>query len=335
MAAPAIAAPPRAAQPPARPPRAWPTRAGARAWIEGLHDELTALFTALDGGGAFDEVAWTRPGGGGGTARLLTDGATFEKAGINRSCVEGALPPAAAARLGGRADDAVAFFATGLSMVVHPRSPLVPTFHLNVRCFELADADGRPVDAWLGGGLDLTPTWPLPEDARDFHRALRDLCDAHHPALYPRYKAWCDDYFVNVHRDREARGVGGVFFDHLRPGEEADALARDGAFAFVQAVGRAPARVYAPIVERRRAEPHGDRERRCQLARRGRYVEFNLLHDRGTLFGLQTDARVESVLMSLPPLAAWPAPADDADPDAPEQRLRAMLAPRDWASLPD
>ena len=301
-----------------------PTRAAVVRWVEGLHDELIALFTALDGGASFDEVAWTRPGGGGGVARTLVDGATFEKAGINRSCVEGELAPDAAARLGGGAG-ASRFFAAGVSLVVHPRNPHVPTLHLNVRRFELSDARGCPVDAWFGGGTDLTPTWPCEEDARHFHGALRDLCDRHDAGHYPRFKRWCDEYFVNAHRAGEARGVGGVFFDHLRDGDGAG-----DAGAFVRAVGRSPFGAYAPIVERRRDAPYGERERRCQLARRGRYVEFNLLHDRGTHFGLRTDARVESVLMSLPPLAAWPAPTDE-EPGSPEAALREMLRPRDWA----
>lgn len=309
-----------------------PMRSRATASIAELHDAATELLTALDGGGGFREEHWRRPGGGGGVARLLADGATFEKAGVNRFAGGGPLAPGAAARLGGRAAAAVDahFFATGMSIVVHPRSPRIPTVHLNVRYFELTDGDGRVHDAWFGGGTDLTPTYPEPADARAFHRALRDLCDARHPSLYPRFKGLCDSYFRNPHRGGEARGVGGVFFDHLRPDEDESAMADDALLGFVEAVGRSLGTTYAPLVERRRGAPHAERERACQLWRRGRYVEFNLLHDRGTLFGLQTGARTASVLMSLPPVAAWDGP-DEPAPDSLEDELRAMLAPRAWA----
>ena len=303
-----------------------PSREVVVRWVEGLHDELTTLFTKLDGGGAFDEVAWVRPGGGGGVARTLAEGRTFEKAGINRSCVEGALTPDAAARLGG-AGVATSFFAAGVSLVVHPRSPHVPTLHLNVRRFELADDDGRPTDAWFGGGTDLTPTWPEPDDARDFHRALRDLCARHDAGHYPRFKRWCDEYFVNAHRDGEARGVGGIFFDHLRDAAASPA----GAFAFARDVGRSPFAAYAPIVDRRRDVPYGERERRCQLARRGRYVEFNLLHDRGTHFGLRSGGRIDSIFMSMPPRVRFPYRSDPAPGSREERLLEVLRRPREWA----
>jgi coproporphyrinogen III oxidase len=298
--------------------------------MERLHDETTAFFTRLDGGGAFREDRWDRPGGGGGVARVLTDGTTFEKAGINRSAVTGVLPPGAAQRLGARgaSSEETLFYATGVSLVVHPRSPMVPTVHLNVRYFDLSDAEGAPLDAWLGGGTDLTPTYPFPEDAAHFHRALKALCDRHDPAFYPRFKSWCDHYFVNTHRGDERRGIGGIFFDNLREGDAGLSLER--LVAFVLDVGGALPAAYQPIVERRRSLPFGERERRFQLARRGRYVEFNLVHDRGTGFGLQTNARIESVLMSLPPLAAWDY-APVYQPGSFEAELMAMLEPRDWA----
>jgi coproporphyrinogen III oxidase len=295
-----------------------------------LHDDTTAFFTSLDGGGEFREDRWDRPGGGGGVARVLTEGATFEKAGINRSAVTGRLPAEAAARLGARVQsgEATHFYATGVSLVAHPRSPMVPTVHLNVRYFDLTDDAGEPVDLWLGGGTDLTPTYPFPEDAVHFHRSLKRICDRHHPAFYPRFKTWCDHYFVNTHRGDERRGVGGVFFDNLRDGE--GGLPLDRLVSFVLDLGGALPAAYQPIVERRRDLPYGERERRFQLARRGRYVEFNLVHDRGTVFGLQTNARIESVLMSLPPLAAW-----DYDPryeaGSFEAELLSMLEPREWA----
>jgi coproporphyrinogen III oxidase len=299
------------------------------ALVETLHDETTRFFTVLDGGGGFREDRWERAGGGGGVTRVLSEGATFEKAGVNRSVVEGALPPEAAHRLGARtgAGDESRFFAAGMSVVLHPRSPMIPTVHLNVRYFEITDDAGRPLDAWFGGGTDLTPTYPYPDDAAHFHRALRDVCGRHHPGFYPRFKTWCDHYFVNLHRGEERRGVGGVFFDHLRGGE--GGLDPDAVLAFWLDLGRSLPAAYSPIVDRRRGERWGERERRLQLFRRGRYVEFNLVHDRGTLFGLQTNARIESVLMSLPPLAAWEY-APEWEPDSIEARLMAMLEPRDW-----
>jgi coproporphyrinogen III oxidase len=304
-------------------------RARAVAAVEALHDEATALFTELDRGGTFQEDRWERPGGGGGVSRVLAEGSTFEKAGVNRSVVHGALTPAMAQRLGADTgySEPSAFFVTGLSLVVHPRSPMIPTVHLNVRYFELTGPSGEPVDAWFGGGTDLTPTYPFPDDAVHFHRALRDRCERHHPDFYPRFKAWCDEYFVNVHRGHERRGVGGIFFDNLRPGD--GGLDLEGLFSFVSDIGRSLSSAYGPIVERRRDAAYGERERRFQLARRGRYVEFNLVHDRGTVFGLQTNARIESVLMSLPPLAAWEyAPVYGLGSF--ESELLYMLEPRDW-----
>ncbi len=308
------------------------THADMLHWSREIHDDLTKMFTALDGGGSFTEDAWERPGGGGGWARVLIEGTTFEKAGVNRFEGGGVLPAAAALRLGGRAEsgEPLNFFATGVSIVVHPRSPMIPTVHLNVRYFELTDMDGRPVDAWFGGGTDLTPYYPCPEDVAHFHRALRTACDAGHPSFHPRFKPWCDDYFRNVHRQGERRGVGGVFFDHLRPVTDEGGLTAPQLLDFTREIGRSLHEAYAPLVSHRRDTPWGERERAFQLFRRGRYVEFNLLHDRGTTFGLQTGARVESVLMSLPPLAAWP-----YDPHweagSFEAELQAMLEPRDWA----
>jgi coproporphyrinogen III oxidase len=298
--------------------------------MQRLHDETTAFFTRLDGGGTFREDRWDRPGGGGGVARVLSDGATFEKAGINRSAVSGVLPAGAVQRLGGRvsAGQDALFYATGVSLVVHPRSPMVPTVHLNVRYFVLTDDSGRTLDAWLGGGTDLTPTYPFPEDAVHFHRTLKAVCDRYHPGFHHRFKEWCDHYFVNSHRGDERRGVGGLFFDNLRDGDSG--LAFDRLVAFLLEVGGVLPVAYEPIVARRRGLPFGEQERRFQLVRRGRYVEFNLVHDRGTLFGLQTQARIESVLMSLPPLAAWDY-APVYPPGGFEARLMAMLEPRDWA----
>ena len=306
-------------------------RARAITWIADVHDAITALFTQLDGGAVFREDRWERAEGGGGHSRALTDGVTFEKGGVNRSVVYGRLPAAAAAKLGGRgvSDGESQFFATGVSLVFHPHSPMIPTVHLNVRYFELCDDDGTLRDAWYGGGTDLTPTYPFADDVRHFHRALATICDGFHPSLYTRFKPWCDEYFRNTHRDNEARGCGGIFFDHVRPGEDESGMDACQTMAFVDAVARSLSVAYAPIVEKRRHTLFGDRHRNFQLVRRGRYVEFNLVHDRGTHFGLQTAARIESVLMSLPPLAAWP-----YSPGWPEGSFEAelvsMLAPRDW-----
>jgi coproporphyrinogen III oxidase len=298
--------------------------------IEQLHDQATDLFTELDRSGvSFREDHWEREGGGGGVSRILADGVTFEKAGINRSAVEGVLAPQLAQRLGAHLSglEDGTFFVTGLSLVAHPRSPMVPTVHLNVRYFEIVGPSGEISDAWFGGGTDLTPTYPYPDDAVHFHRTLKSACDRHHPSFYPRFKTWCDHYFVNTHRGEERRGVGGIFFDNLRAGEGGLCLER--LHAFVTEIGGVLSSAYRPIVERRRYAEYGEREREFQLARRGRYVEFNLVHDRGTLFGLQTGARIESVLMSLPPIAAWP-PSPEYAPGSFEAELLQMLEPRDW-----
>src|SRR5581483_5561493 len=210
----------------------------AAAWIERLHRETLGFVTELDGGGTFREDPWRRAGdGGGGLTCVLSEGRTFEKAGVNRSAVHGELPEGLARRLGARPSEAGSrrFFVTGMSVVLHPRSPMVPTVHLNVRYFELL-AGNELADAWVGGGADLTPTYPFPEDAAHFHRVLRELCARHHPSFYPRFKQWCDEYFVNRHRQGERRGVGGIFFDNLRAGESG--LDLDALLRFADEVGR-------------------------------------------------------------------------------------------------
>ena len=218
--------------------------------VEALHDETTRFFTQLDGGQPFREDAWERPGGGGGVSRVLTDGEVFEKCGVNRSVVEGVMPAQMAQRLGARIPgvDEAAFFVAGLSIVAHPRSPKVPTVHLNVRSFEITAPDGSRLDAWLGGGTDLTPTYPYPEDAVHFHRSLKGIADRHHPSFYPRFKTWCDNYFVNLHRGEERRGVGGIFFDHLREGDSG--LDRRRLFDFLVDIGGALGAAYGRAVRR-------------------------------------------------------------------------------------
>jgi coproporphyrinogen III oxidase len=296
--------------------------AAARAWLFDLQDRVCAALEGEDGGGRFAEDLWERAEGGGGRTRILAEGGVFEKAGVNVSDVHGAALPAAATaqrpQLAGRS-----FRALGLSLVLHPRNPYVPTAHANVR-FLLAEKPGEPPVWWFGGGFDLTPYYGFEEDAEHWHRTARALCAPFGEDVYPRFKRWCDEYFVLRHRG-EPRGVGGLFFDDL------DAWGFERCFAFARAVGEGFLDAYLPILRRRRDTPWGERERDFQLYRRGRYVEFNLLYDRGTLFGLQSGGRTESILMSLPPLARWRYDWQP-EPGSPEARLyEVFLVPRDWA----
>jgi coproporphyrinogen III oxidase len=270
----------------------------------------------------FAEDAWQRPGGGGGRSRVLVDGAVFEQAGVGFSHVFGpGLPPSATAQrpdLAGRSFEAV-----GVSLVFHPHNPYAPTTHMNVRFF-LAEKEGHDPVWWFGGGFDLTPYYGFEEDAVHFHRAARAACEPFGPEVYPRYKKWCDEYFFLRHRE-EPRGIGGLFFDDLHE------WGFDRSFAFLRSVGDAFLQAYLPILRRRRDTPYGERERDFQLYRRGRYVEFNLVWDRGTLFGLQSGGRTESILMSLPPLVRWRY-GWNPEPGTPEARLyEEFLRPRDWA----
>jgi coproporphyrinogen III oxidase len=290
-------------------------------YLRGLQDAVCAALEAEDGAGRFSEDVWTRAEGGGGRTRVLCGGAVFEKAAVAFSDVSGTeLPPAASARrpeLAGQPWNAV-----GVSIVIHPANPYVPTSHANVRFF-LAGAAGPKPAWWFGGGWDLTPYYGFDEDAVHWHRTARDAVSPHGAALHARFKKSCDDYFFLKHRG-EARGVGGLFFDDF------DELDFEKSFALARSVGDAFIPAYRPIVARRKGTAHGEREREHQLRRRGRYVEFNLLQDRGTLFGLQSGGRTESILMSLPPLVRWDygvAPAAGS----PEARLLGhFLKPRDW-----
>ncbi|MDI5935330.1 oxygen-dependent coproporphyrinogen oxidase [Halomonas kalidii] len=286
-----------------------------------LQDRLCADLAAEDGGPGFREDAWVREEGGGGRSRVLEHGTLFEKGGVNFSHVFGErLPPSATAarpELAGRS-----FHAVGVSWVLHPENPHVPTSHGNVRFFIAEQAGEAPV-WWFGGGFDLTPFYPVHDDVLHWHRVARDACAPFGDDVYPRFKAWCDDYFLLKHRD-ETRGVGGLFFDDLND------WGFEKCFAFQRAVGDAFLGAYLPIVRRRRDTPWGARERDFQLYRRGRYVEFNLVWDRGTLFGLQSGGRTESILMSMPPLARWEY-GWHPEPDSPEALLyRDYLRPRDW-----
>jgi coproporphyrinogen III oxidase len=292
------------------------SRSRARTLLMGLQDSICSALAALDGEGQFQEESWVRPEGGGGRSRVMKAGRIFEQGGVNFSEVEGdRLPPSI---LSQRPEaEGQRWFATGTSMVLHPRNPYIPTVHLNYRYFEAG-----PV-WWFGGGADLTPYYPFLEDAQHFHRTLKGACDSVDPAYYTVFKPWCDEYFFLKHRG-ETRGVGGIFYDYQDPGgvlykgsdpagPAAAASAATGAvehdweklFQLAEACGNAFLPSYLPIAERRQATPWGERERDFQLYRRGRYVEFNLVFDRGTIFGLQTNGRTESILMSLPPLVRW------------------------------
>jgi coproporphyrinogen III oxidase len=290
-------------------------------FLTGLQQTIVASLSGVDGR-EFRRDEWLRPEGGGGVAQVLEDGGVFERAGVNFSHVHGrSLPPSASAirpELAGRS-----FQAMGVSLVLHPRNPYVPTVHMNVRFF-VAEKDGAAPAWWFGGGMDLTPYYPFPEDARHFHRACREALAPHGADRYPRYKKWCDDYFYLRHR-AEPRGIGGVFFDDL---SEPDFAA---CFALTRGVGAQLLPAYLPIVERRRGLAYGERERAFQAYRRGRYVEFNLVYDRGTLFGLQSGGRTEAILMSLPPRAEWRYDWKP-EPGSPEEKLYTdFLVPRDWA----
>jgi len=289
-------------------------------YLRDLQDRICTALERVDGGARFVADEWMRSEGGGGRSRVLKDGAVFEQGGVNFSRVEGkTLPPSATAHrpeLAGRA-----WSALGVSLVLHPRNPYVPTTHMNVRYFEARAQDAEPV-WWFGGGFDLTPYYPFDEDVVHWHRVARDLCAPFGADVYARYKKWCDDYFFLKHRN-ETRGVGGLFFDDLNQG------GFDRCFDFMRAVGNGFLDAYLPIVEKRKGTSFGEREREFQLYRRGRYVEFNLVYDRGTLFGLQSGGRTESILMSLPPRVrfeyAYAPPAGSA-----EARLAEYLVPREW-----
>lgn len=292
----------------------------AESFLRALQDRICVELERLDGSARFVEDAWTRAAGGGGRTRVLRDGALFEQAGVNFSRVSGSpLPPSATAHRPELAGGS--FIATGVSLVLHPKNPYVPTTHANVRYFE-ASKDGEQPAWWFGGGFDLTPFYPFDEDVAHWHTVARNLCAPFGADVYPRCKQWCDDYFYLKHRN-ETRGVGGLFYDDLNEGGFERCL------AFTEAVGQGFLDAYLPIAARRRDTPYGEREREFQLYRRGRYVEFNLVYDRGTLFGLQSGGRTESILMSLPPRVRFEY-AYQPEPGSAEARLADYLKPRDW-----
>jgi coproporphyrinogen III oxidase len=292
-------------------PQNWRKR--TEEYFRELQDRISLAIGMIDGL-PFREDSWEREGGGGGRTRILENGHVFEKAGVNFSSVHGNLPEQFAGKI--PLGSGTEFFATGISLVFHPLSPMVPAVHANFRFLEKGNA------AWFGGGTDLTPCYPYGEDAAHFHGVIKQACDGHDATFYPRFKKWCDEYFTLKHRD-EMRGIGGVFFDYLEGDLEKH-------FHFIQDVSSSFLDAYVPIVKRRMSEPYGDRERQYQLYRRGRYVEFNLLYDRGTIFGLETRGRVESILMSLPPLVRWTYDFKP-EPGSREENALEFYKPRDWA----
>ena len=292
-------------------------------YIDKLQDRISSALEKIDGTAHFQIDNWERPGGGGGQSRILENGAVFEKGGVNVSKVYGQLPETMKAYLKVKQGN---FFACGISLVIHPNSPLVPTVHANFRYFELYDNNKEVVDQWFGGGIDLTPYYLFNEDVVHFHQQCKSVCDAHDPTFYQTFKDKCDRYFWNTHRN-EARGVGGLFFDYCRASDERSI---EQWYDFVTAVGDAFLDCYTPIVNKRKALPFGLEQRSWQELRRGRYVEFNLIHDKGTLFGLKTQGRIESILMSLPPAVQWKYNVSPA-PDSEEERLvRVLQNPINW-----
>lgn len=289
-------------------------------WLDQLQKNIADATSSLDGT-RFRSDQWQRPEGGGGRTMIIEGGKVFERAGIAFSHVKGKAMPATATQhrpeLAGRA-----FEAMGVSMVMHPENPYCPTAHMNVRCFVATKEGAEPV-WWFGGGMDLTPYYPIEEDVVHFHRRCRDTLLPFGPEIHPRYKRWCDEYFHLKHRN-EARGVGGIFFDDLNEGGFERCL------ALTQAVGESFTGTYLPIVERRQATPYGERERDFQAYRRGRYVEFNLVWDRGTLFGLQSGGRTESILLSMPPIVKWRYDWAPEPGSAEAELYEKFLPPRDW-----
>jgi Coproporphyrinogen III oxidase len=296
-------------------------------WISYIEELQNTICTALenaDGLARFAEDRWERPGGGGGRTRVIANGNVFEKGGVNTSVVHGAVTDAMRTQL---KIEGARWFACGLSLVLHPVNPFVPTVHCNYRMFELYNEQGSLTDRWFGGGTDLTPYYLFEEDARHFHGTYKNVCDRFDPSLYPAFKTECDNYFVNKHRNHERRGIGGIFYDYQRAGAGRDVQFW---FEFGKACGNAFLDAYLPIVEKRKNMSYNDRHKHWQEIRRGRYVEFNLVHDRGTLFGLKTNGRTESILMSLPPTVRFEYNYQPEAGSEEEKLLKVCLKPVDW-----
>ena len=298
-------------------------------WIEYIHDlqnRICAALEAVDGQAKFVEDAWQREEGGGGKTRVIANGAVFEKGGVNTSVVYGNVTDAMRTQL---KINGAKWFACGLSLVIHPFNPFVPTVHCNYRMFELYNEKGEVLDRWFGGGTDLTPYYLFEEDAVHFHKTYKDICDRFDGSFYPRFKKECDNYFVNWHRQNERRGIGGIFYDYQRADETHDVTFW---MDFAQCCGDAFIEAYIPIVEKRKHTTFSNAHKHWQEIRRGRYTEFNLVHDRGTLFGLKTGGRIESILMSLPPTVRFeynyqPQPGSEED-----KLVQACLHPREWVN---
>jgi len=292
-------------------------------YIQELQDNITSTLEKVDGKAIFQEDVWKRTEGGGGRTRVIENGNIFEKGGVNISAVHGELPEVLRKQFGVKQGD---FFACGLSLVLHPKSPMIPTVHANWRYFEMYDGDGNIVTQWFGGGQDLTPYYLFDEDAVHFHTVCKEACDQYHPDFYPKYKKICDEYFWNSHRN-EARGIGGLFFDYLKETEE---FSMQDRYDFVTQVGNSFLNSYVPIVEKRRSLTYTQAQKDWQEVRRGRYVEFNLVHDRGTLFGLKTNGRIESILMSLPPVVQWKYNHHPDEGSEEEKLIKVLSHPRKW-----
>ena len=292
-------------------------------YIQDLQNQITSALEAIDGGAKFQEDIWERTEGGGGKTRVIENGNVFEKGGVNISAVHGELPNAMQQYFGVKNAN---FFACGLSLVLHPKNPMVPTVHANWRYFEMYNFEGDLVDSWFGGGQDLTPYYLFEEDAKHFHQICKNACDKHHPNFYETYKKKCDEYFWNAHRD-EARGIGGLFFDYCKTTED---MSMEDWYKFVTEVGNSFLKSYIPIVEKRKELSYSEEQRAWQEIRRGRYVEFNLVHDKGTLFGLKTNGRIESILMSLPPHVQWIYDHHPEKGSDEEKLIKVLKQPQNW-----
>lgn len=300
-------------------------------WTDYIHDLQNRICSALereDGTAVFKEDLWQRVEGGGGKTRVIANGAVFEKGGVNTSVVYGKVTEAMRTQL---KISGAEWFACGLSLVLHPLNPFVPTIHCNYRMFELYNKNQELADRWFGGGTDLTPYYLFDADARHFHLTYKQVCDRFDPAFYPKFKQECDEYFVNWHRNKERRGIGGIFYDYQRPGPGQDLRFW---MDFGKACGDAFTEAYLPIVKRRKDTPYTPSHKHWQEIRRGRYVEFNLVHDRGTLFGLKTNGRTESILMSLPPTVRFEYEYRPVRGSEEDRLLQACLHPVDWALMP-
>ena len=292
-------------------------------YIHNLQNSITSKLEEIDGKGKFEEDIWKRPEGGGGRTRVIENGAVFEKGGVNISEVHGKLPESMQQYFGVKDAN---FFACGLSLVLHPINPMAPTVHANWRYFEMYNQEGEIVDQWFGGGQDLTPYYLFEEDATHFHQNCKTACDKHNPGFYQKYKARCDEYFYNSHRN-EGRGLGGLFFDYCKVSEE---MTMEDWYNFVIQVGDSFLEGYVPIIEKRKEMSFTKSQKDWQEIRRGRYVEFNLVHDKGTLFGLKTNGRIESILMSLPPKVQWVYDHHPKEGSEEEKLLNVLKNPVDW-----